>query len=263
MRAINALELEAREAAVLRQVDRLKDEFIGSVSHELRRPLASIKGYTASLLLPGAHWQPEEQREFLQVIDEESDHLSLLIDNLLDLARLGSGTLQLTLEPVNLPALSEQVVRRLRLQSHLPPHPCIVQFPERFPSVEGDQARLTQLLLNLLENAAKYSPADTPITIEGKVEGQSVIVSVIDQGPGLTEDQAGRVFDKFYRVDSGLTRVTEGTGLGLALCRGVAEAHGGEISVSSTPGEGCTFTVSLPSMAVVESPLHGLELQEA
>lgn len=263
MRAISALELEAREAAVLRQVDRLKDEFIGSVSHELRRPLASIKGYTASLLLPDCQWEPEVQREFLGVINEEADTLSLLIDNLLDLARLGSGTLQLTLEPLNLPALSEQVVRRLRMQSHLPPHPYVLDFPERFPYIEGDQARLTQLLLNLLENAAKYSPPGAAINVEGRVEDAFVVVNVIDQGPGLTPEQAARVFDKFYRVDSGLTRATEGTGLGLALCRGVVEAHGGKISVSSTPGKGCTFSVRLAAMPGIQFPFPALELQEA
>lgn len=250
MRAISALEVEAREAAALREVDRLKDEFIGSISHELRRPLASIKGYTASLLLPNARWEPEVEREFLEVIDEESDHLALLIDNLLDLARLGSGSLQLNLEPLNLPILAEEVVRRVRMQSHLPPHEYILHFPDQFPYVEGDHARVTQLLLNLLENAAKYSPAETPIIVEGSVESGQVIVSVADQGPGLTAEQAEHVFDKFYRVDSGLTRATEGTGLGLALCRGVVEAHGGEITVTSRPGHGCTFTFHLPAMAV-------------
>jgi signal transduction histidine kinase len=248
MRAISALEIEAREASVLRQVDRLKDEFIGGVSHELRRPLASIKGYTASLLLQDARWESDVQREFLEVIDEETDRLSLLIDNLLDLARLGSGSLQLNLEPLNLPLLTEQVIGRLRTQSQLPPHPYEMQFPDRFPYIEGDQVRVTQLLLNLLENAAKYAPAGTPILIEGRVDGDTVVISVTDHGPGLSSEQAEHIFDKFYRVDSGLTRATEGTGLGLALCRGVVEAHGGEISVHSRPGEGCTFTVRLQAM---------------
>jgi signal transduction histidine kinase len=248
MRAISALEIEAREASVLRQVDRLKDEFIGGVSHELRRPLASIKGYTASLLLQDARWESDVQREFLEVIDEETDRLSLLIDNLLDLARLGSGSLQLNLEPLNLPLLTEQVIGRLRTQSQLPPHPYEMQFPDRFPYIEGDQVRVTQLFLNLLENAAKYAPAGTPILIEGRVDGDTVVISVTDHGPGLSSEQAEHIFDKFYRVDSGLTRATEGTGLGLALCRGVVEAHGGEISVHSRPGEGCTFTVRLQAM---------------
>jgi signal transduction histidine kinase len=254
MRAISALELEARDAAALREVDRMKDDFIGGISHELRRPLASIKGYTASLLLPNARWEPEVQREFLEVIDEESDNLALLIDNLLDLARLGSGSLQLALEPLNLPVLCEQVVRRVRMQSHLAPHEYAVHFPEQVPCVEGDQARITQLLLNLVENAAKYSPQETPIIVEGEVEDGWVVVRVIDRGPGLTPEQASRVFEKFYRVDSGLSRATEGTGLGLALCRAVVEAHGGRISVTSEPGSGCTFTVRLPSMAV-ETPV--------
>jgi signal transduction histidine kinase len=251
MRAITALEVQAREAETLREVDRLKDEFIGDVSHELRRPLASIKGYTGSLLLPDTRWKLETQREFLQVIDEEADHLALLIDNLLDLARLGSGSLPLSRELVHLPALTEQVVRRIRAQSQLPSHPYELHFPERFPVVDADPERMKQLLLNLLENAAKYSPPRTPIVVAGCIEGERVAMSVTDRGPGLTPEHASHVFDKFYRVDSGLTRATEGTGLGLAICRGVVQAHGGEITVSSSPGRGSTFTFRLPALMEV------------
>jgi two-component system sensor histidine kinase KdpD len=246
MQEIAVLGAQAREVETLRQVDRLKDEFIGGVSHELRRPLAAIKGYTASLLLPDACWTAAEQREFLQVIDEEADHLAGLIDNLLDLARLGTGSLRLTCEPLHLPALTEQVVRRIRAQAQLPPHPYELRFPARFPYVEGDSARIAQVLLNLLENAAKYAPPGTPVVIEGRVDGAMAAIAVRDWGPGLTPAQAARVFDRFYRVDSGLTRATEGTGLGLALCRGVVEAHGGRIAVDATPGRGCTFTFTLP-----------------
>ncbi len=223
------------------------------MSHELRRPLASIKGYTASLLLPDAGWAPAEQREFLQVIDEEADHLAATIDTLLDLARLGGGTLPLDREPLHLPALTAQVVHRIRAQAHLPAHPYEMRFPARFPYVEADGARLGQVLLNLLENAAKYAPAGTPIVVEGRADGDTVEISVRDRGPGLTPAQAARVFDKFYRVDSGLTRATEGTGLGLALCHAVVEAHGGHIAVDATPGEGCTFTVTLPIAAADRS----------
>lgn len=263
MQAISELEVEAREAETLRQVDQLKDEFVGGVSHELRRPLASIKGYTASLLLPDEHWEPDVQREFLQVIDAEADRLSVLIDNLLDLARLGSGSLPLLREPVYLPALCEQLAHRLRAQSQLPFHPYRIHFPTGFPYVEADLERMTQLFLNLLENAAKYSPAGTPITVAGRHEGDAVTVSVIDQGPGLTAEQARHVFDKFYRVDSGLTRQTEGTGLGLAICRGVVDAHGGEIAISSSSGHGCTFTVRLPAMAESAPGAFMLERESA
>jgi signal transduction histidine kinase len=248
MRAISALEMQAREAETLRQVDRLKDEFISGVSHELRRPLASIKGYTASLLLPGTAWSEQEESEFLQVIDEEADHLSRQIDDLLAISRLGSGSLPLDREIVYLPALTEQVTRRVRSQSHLPPHEYRCQFSPGFPYVEADAQRITQVLLNLLENAAKYSPPGQPIDVIGRSEHGQISVSVVDQGPGLSAEQAQRVFEKFYRVDSGLTRATQGTGLGLALCRGVIEAHGGQITVDSAPGKGCRFTFTLPAM---------------
>jgi signal transduction histidine kinase len=244
--AISKLEVHAREAESLRQVDRLKDEFIGTVSHELRRPLASIKGYTASLLLPDAQWTPEIQREFLQVIDEEADTLSQQIDNLLDLARLGSGSLPLDCEPVHLPALCQQAVHRIQAQPQLRDHLYRLDFPEGFPYVEADQNRLFQVFLNLLENAAKYSPAHSLISVKGMVEPGAVTVSITDQGIGLTGDEASHVFEKFFRVDSGLARATEGTGLGLAICRGVMMAHNGTITVESTRNEGSTFTVRLP-----------------
>ena len=213
MREIADLGARAREADALREVDRLKDEFIGGVSHELRRPLASIKGYTASLLLPGAGWAATEQREFLQVIDEEADHLAATIDTLLDLARLSGGTLPLDREPLHLPVLTAHAVRRVRAQAQLPAHP----YEARFPYVEADGTRLGQVLLNLLENAAKYAPAGTPIVVEGRADGDTVAIEVRDRGPGLTPAQAARVFDKFYRVDSGLTRAIEGTGLGVRM----------------------------------------------
>jgi signal transduction histidine kinase len=119
---------------------------------------------------------------------------------------------------------------------------------------------MMQLLLNLLENAAKYSPVDTTITIRGQVEDGTVAVSVIDLGPGLTREQSARVFEKFYRVDSGPTQAVDGSGLGLALCKGVAEAHGGRITVDSHPGRGCVFTVYLPAMSSRSD--HETALQE-
>jgi signal transduction histidine kinase len=246
MNEIAVLGEQAREAKMLRSVDRLKDEFIGNVSHELRRPLASIKGYTASLLMPESTLSTELRTEFLQVIDEEADNLARLIDNLLDLARLGSGSLRLIVEPIHLPTLSEHVVRRVRAQAQLPQHSYELDFPDPFPTVEADRERIMQVLLNVLENAAKYSPPSSPIVVKGLAAADAVTIGVHDQGPGLTADQATRVFDKFYRVDSGLTRATEGTGMGLAICRGIIDAHGGRIWVDASPGVGCTFMFQLP-----------------
>ncbi len=141
----------------------------------------------------------------------------------------------------------------MRAQTSLPPHPYEVRFPAGFPYLEADGVRLGQVLVNLLENAAKYAPAGTPITVEGRADGDVAAIAVRDRGPGLTPAQAARVFDKFYRADSGLSRATEGTGLGLALCKAVVEAHGGRIAVESAPGQGSAFTVILP-IRVVETP---------
>jgi signal transduction histidine kinase len=201
-------------------------------------------------LLPGATWDAKVQREFLQVIDEEADILAQQITDLLDLARLGSGSLPLNCEPLHLRALSEQAVHRIQAQPQLKPHTYDVLFPDDFPYVEADQQRLSQVLVNLLENAAKYSEPGTPIVVEGRIESQAVAVRVIDRGIGLTPEQASHVFDKFYRVDSGLTRATEGTGLGLALSYGVIEAHQGTMTVDSTPGVGSIFTFTLPLTSI-------------
>jgi signal transduction histidine kinase len=246
MRAINALEIQARETAALRQVESLKDEFIGHVSHELRRPLASIKGYTEVLLTRTDDLRAEDQTEFLTIINEESGHLAGLIDDLLDVARLGSTSFSLAIEPLHLPSLIRQIVRRLESQSHLPHHRYDIAFDPAFPPIPGDAARMTQVFLNVLENAAKYSPAGTTIRVDGESHADTVSVRVTDEGPGIDRDDVVHIFDKFYRAKRSAGGAVGGTGLGLAICRDVTEAHGGTIVVDSVPGKGSTFTVALP-----------------
>ena len=236
----------AAEAAALREVDRLKDEFISVLSHELRRPLASIKGYAATLLLDDT-WDQATRHDFLQVIDEESDRLSELVENLLDLSRLGSGMLTLSREPILLPKLVRTACDLIASQPHLSEHTFSVNFPEPFPTIEGDSMRISQVLLNLVENAVKYSEAGTAVTVCGQVssERQEVEVTVRDQGIGLHDADCERIFERFYRVDNTLARRTQGTGLGLAICKGVVEAHGGRIWAESA-GDGTAIHFTLP-----------------
>ncbi len=251
--AVDNAELldQAAEVAALREVDRLKDEFISVVSHELRRPLSSIKGYAATLLLDD-DWDHGTRRDFIQVIDEESDRLSSLIENLLDLSRLGSGMLTLNKEPVLIPKVAADVIERLSSHADLAPHIYRLEFPPGFPTIEADQNRLAQVLINLLENAAKYSPPGTVILVSGRAmpETREVEISVSDDGTGVTPDDLDRIFERFFRVDNSLARETQGTGLGLAICRGVVEAHGGRIWAESN-GSGLTVTFRLPQGASI------------
>jgi signal transduction histidine kinase len=236
----------AAEAAALREVDRLKDEFISVVSHELRRPLASIKGYAATLLLDDT-WDQPTRHDFLQVIDEESDRLSELVENLLDLSRLGSGMLTLSREPILLPKLAAAARDLIASQPHLDGHRFTMDFPEPFPTIEGDPMRVSQVLLNLVENAVKYSEPGTVVSLSGRVHPETgyVEVTIRDQGIGLRAEDAVRIFDRFYRVDNTLARKSQGTGLGLSICKGVVEAHGGTIWAESN-GDGAAIRFTLP-----------------
>lgn len=252
----------AAEATALREVDRLKDEFISVVSHELRRPLASIKGYAATLLLDDT-WDQATRRDFLQVIDEESDRLSDLVENLLDLSRLGSGMLTLSREPILLPKLAASACDLIASQPHLDGHTFTVDFPESFPTIEGDPTRVSQVLLNLVENAVKYSEPGTIVELSGRAypEAGYVEVTVRDEGVGLRPEDRMRIFDRFYRVDNTLARKSQGTGLGLSICKGVVEAHGGTIwAESSGTGSALRFTLPIAwggrASTTVEQP-HG------
>jgi signal transduction histidine kinase len=227
-----------------REAEELKSTFISVVSHELKTPVSLIKGYAGTLRRQDARWDEKTLNESLAVIEEESDRLNELIDNLLDASRLQAGALPLKWGQVALDDLSRRVVNKLRPQSNK--HQFVVDFPGDFPAVRGDEARLEQVLSNLLTNAIKYSPQGGDIHIGGRTFSDRVVVSVSDQGIGIAPAEQMRVFDAFYRVDDALTRRTQGTGLGLYLVKAVIEAHGGHVWVESEPGRGAVFSLSLP-----------------
>lgn len=231
-----------------RQSDQMKSALISTVSHELRLPLTSIKGYARTLMLDDPPWDVKERREFLQYIDEESDKLSEMVDNLLDVSKIEAGVLQVQRLEMLLPVLVRKVVERQeRLLSRVT---VSVQFPEHFPVVEADSRRIEQVLYNLLENAVKYGRPDGHIAITGAVRDDEVSVSVIDDGQGIPPEDAERVFERFYQVDQSLTRQAGGFGLGLSICRGIVEAHGGRIWVEPRePGSGFAVTFTLPRRA--------------
>lgn len=242
-RLVNLI-VSVRDITKFREAEELKSTFISIISHELRTPVALIKGYAETLRRDDARWDPATVRDSLDVIVEESDRLAELIDNLLDASRLQAGALRLNVADVALDQLATRLVEKFRTQTTR--HTLKVDFPPDFPVILGDETRLTQVLSNLLGNAIKYAPRGGDITVRGLIKPSAVLLGVSDQGEGIAAPDLPRVFDRFYRVDSALTKRVKGTGLGLYLAKAVIEAHNGRIWAESEPGAGTTFWVSLP-----------------
>lgn len=227
-----------------REAERLKSTFVSVISHELKTPVSLIKGYASTLSRSDAAWDVETLREGLEVIEEEADRLNYLIDNLLDASRIQAGAFRLDLGDVNLERLAQKSVDGFRLQTDQ--HQFDLDFPADLPTVVADETRLRQVLDNLISNAIKYSPEGGTIRIGAWQDRNAVTTYVADQGIGIPADEQSRLFDSFYRVDSGLRRQTKGTGLGLYLSKAIVEAHDGQFWVRSEPGQGSTFFFSLP-----------------
>jgi len=233
-----------RDITRFREADEIKSTFVSVVSHELKTPVALIKGYADTLLRTDACWQPETMQESLTVIVEESDRLNHLIDNLLDASRLQAGAFPLDKDQVALDALAERVASRFRTQTQV--HEIAVRFPPDLPVVEGDPARLEQVLNNLVSNAIKYSPHGGTIEISGHESPNDVVVSVADQGVGIPLEEHSRVFERFFRGTRERNQRTPGAGLGLYLAKAIVEAHGGRIWLTSNSGEGTVFSFAIP-----------------
>ncbi len=215
--------------------------FIADASHELRTPLTSIRGY-AELFRRGAADHPEDLERAMRRIEDEGARMGLLVDDLLLLARLDQGR-PLERTPVDLTAMAQDAADDLRTadpdrEVTLDARPDVV--------VEGDEPRLRQVVANLLDNARTHTPAGTPVTIRLAVEGEGAVLDVADRGPGMSDEDAARVFQRFYRGDPSRSRESGGTGLGLSIAAAIVRAHGGTIGVSAAPGEGATFRIRLP-----------------
>lgn len=217
---------------------------LAGLSHDLRTPLACIKGYATTLLREDVVWSSEEQREFLSVIEEETNFIENLITNLLDAAVLDEGKLELKREPVLLRQLTQKVIRDPSF--HRKNHRFVVDFDDGFPPVNADPVRMEQVIRNLVDNAVKYSGNGSLIVIRGRVNGDEVVISVADEGIGISPENLNRLFERFFRIyHSGQPRAA-GTGLGLPLARGVIQSHGGRIWAESTLGEGTVLYFSVP-----------------
>ncbi len=241
------LQHENLRIEVLQRTDALRAALLSSVSHDLRTPLTSIKASASSLLQEDIEWNKEERRSFAQAIEHEADRLNRLVGNLLDMSRIEEGALKPEKEEYSLAALIHDVLGRLEpllrgrdVLTHLPPDDLLL--------VEVDYLQIDQVLTNILENAVRYTPAGSPIEVSAHVKGDRVEVSVADRGPGIPTNDLTRVFDKFYRVehDQHAAGMPRGSGLGLAVCKGLVEAHGGRIWAEPRDGGGLVIFVKLP-----------------
>ncbi len=236
---------EATRAAALEEGDRLKSALLAAVSHDLRTPLASIKASATSLLQEEIVWDTATRHEFLTAIDEETDRLARLVANLLDLTRIQGGALKPEKEWNEIGEVIASVTDRLTplVQSH----PLRVVLAPDLPPVACDFVEIAQVLANLIENAAKYSDPGTEIAVTADRVDEEIRVQIADHGFGIPPGDVPHVFDTFYRVKrEGRARRIGGTGIGLAICKGFIEAHGGAIAVASVVGHGSTFTFTLP-----------------
>jgi PAS domain S-box-containing protein len=233
-----------RDITNFRKAQEMQNIFISGISHELKTPVALIKGYAGTLRREDATWDPVIIMNSLGVIEEEADRLTELIQNLLEASKLQAQQLHLDLGDVQLEQLAVRSLERLKTQSKN--HKFVLDFPTDFPVTQGDEARLRQVLDNLISNAIKYSPQGGEITVGGRANDQNIMIFVRDQGVGMTENEQERIFERFYRVDSALSRKTQGTGLGLYLAKEIVEAHNGTLQVESQPGQGSTFYFTIP-----------------
>jgi len=248
------LRRENLRIVVLQRTDALRAALLSSVSHDLRTPLASIKAAASSLLQEDVQWDEETKRSFARSIEREADRLNRLVGNLLDMSRIEEGALKPEKEIYMLPELIQDVLGRL--QPLLQGRVVQTQVPTDLPPLELDYMQIDQVLTNLIENAVRYTPKDSPIEVSARCEGAQVVISVADRGPGIPSGDLDRVFDKFYRVLDGKqnTGYPSGSGLGLAVCKGLVEAHGGHIWAEPREGGGVVFSVSLPVGEIEKVP---------
>ena len=231
-----------RDISHFRQADELKSTFISVISHELKTPVALIKGYVSTLRREDANWDRKIIDESLQVIEDEADHLGELIENLLDASRLQAGGFSLKKADIFLPSLVNRLATRFQTQTKK--HKITTRIPKDFPVIVADETRIEQVISNLINNSIKYSNSGE-ILIEGQIRLDCIIICVSDNGPGIASHDLPYIFDRFYRSPES-TRETKGAGLGLYLARSIVEAHSGKIWVDSKVGEGSRICFSLP-----------------
>jgi two-component system phosphate regulon sensor histidine kinase PhoR len=252
------------EDAILTQAH---GDFISTISHEFRTPLTSIKGFADTLLQYGNQLPEDEKNRFVTIIKEQADRLIRLVENLLTVSKLASGSLDSSYRPVPLYKMLERIIHsiqaKVRTKNPADAHRFNLVVHPASLEVWADADRLEQILLNLVDNAVKYSASDSTVSIRGELvpEDESrVRISVQDEGIGISEDALPKIFTQFYRVESPLKQEVEGTGLGLYITRSLTNALNGQLTVESTPGKGSTFTVTFPAATPERQAIYNRRL---
>jgi PAS domain S-box-containing protein len=239
-------QAEARtiEMESLKRINQAKSELLANVSHELRTPLASIKGFIETLIETDVQWSKEEQLDFLQSANQEADRLTFLIRDLLDMSRIDSGKMVLDKRTYLMSEILDSAGNVLSVITAK--HKLEIKIAGELPPLQVDKLRIAQVITNLVENAAKFSPEGSLITVEARPGEKVVVVSVQDKGEGMPQETIDYLFNRFYQAERVVSGKTRGTGLGLAICKGIVEAHGGQIRVESQVDRGSKFSFSLP-----------------
>ena len=241
---IMGVVLAFRNVTKEREIDRMKTDLVSSVSHELRTPLTSIKAFTATILRDPA--MPDETRsQFLKIVDEESNRLGNLIENLLEISRIESSSLQIDLEPVRVPEVVDRILPGLDVLAASKKIELVKDLREGLPPLMGDAGKIQSVMTNLVNNAIKFTPDGGRVTITAEHVGDELVVSVSDTGLGIPREALEKIFNRFYRVGRPGMQI-KGTGLGLAIVKRIVQMHGGRIDVVSKPEQGSTFSIHFP-----------------
>jgi two-component system phosphate regulon sensor histidine kinase PhoR len=228
-----------------RELERMKSEFISNISHELRTPLQSIMGFT-KLMLQGKVPDPETQKEFLTIMDNQNEHLYSLIESLLDMAHIESGGFEIRKAPMSIRDLIQDVVHEFYSLANGKNVVITEDITAALPEIEADWKRLRQVMVNLLGNAIKFSKDGGKITVKAEVKDNEVLVQVTDNGIGISEEVMKHLFERFYQGDGSMTRSVGGSGLGLSISKQIIEAHGGRVWAESKPGKETTVFFTIP-----------------
>jgi PAS domain S-box-containing protein len=251
---LQLLEVEAESRHEAERANEIKTKFLAMISHELRTPLTSIVGFTTTLLAEDVTWEPDDQRDFILTIQQEANRLHELIDHLLDLSRLEAGMLSITPETHSIHEIMKDALPQLKILTSQ--HTLTLHLPPDLPPVYVDAKRIAQVLVNLVRNASTYAPAGTEISILANVRANFMQIKVNDQGPGIPPAEHKKVFKAFQRGAKVENGYPQGAGLGLAICKGLIEAHGGRIWIkkNNTPGATISFTIPLAQSSVTPAP---------
>lgn len=240
-----------RKVIEYEELSKMKSDLLATVSHELRTPLATIKGYSTMMVDYLPRLSSSEIKDYLKSIDNSTDRLTKLVDNLLDTSRMEAGLLKLEKSPTSIPQLIQRVAADANIMNSN--HKIVTNLNYRLPRVNIDVKRIRQVLDNLIDNAIKYSPQGTEVLISAKRNGRELLVGVGDQGPGIPAEELSNIFDRMYRIEQRPSSGVDGLGLGLYICQRLVEAHGGQVWAESTVGKGSTIQFTLPITGTVKN----------